>query len=97
MNQRHTDCCPALLISGLDEQHLACSETTFCLAIIVGICHPVFHGERAVRLGDAPRLNSVEHGDRPQGRLEVRFLTFPPFSLTSIVTTRAATAVRQCL
>jgi len=37
------------------------------------------HAERAVRLGDAPTVNSVKRGARLQGRSEVRFLTFPPF------------------
>jgi hypothetical protein len=37
-----------------------------------------YSSERAVRLGDAPTFNSVKRGVRPQGRSEVRFLTFPP-------------------
>ena len=37
-----------------------------------------YFSERAVRLGDAPAIDSVNCGVLPQGRSEVRFLTFPP-------------------
>jgi hypothetical protein len=53
----------------------------FLLAIILGFWHSGSYVERAVRLGDAPMLDSVKHGDRLKGWLEVRFLTFPPFFL----------------
>jgi len=77
MIQRHTDCCFTELISGVQTRWIY-NGRAFFLAIIALICHPVFYGERAVRLGDAPMINSVKRGARLQGRSEVRFLTFPP-------------------
>jgi hypothetical protein len=58
--------------------------------------------ERAVRLGDAPTVDSVERGARLQGRSEVRFLTFPPTVrlfefLTGIKTTSPEVAGRSRL
>ena len=51
-----------------------------------------------MRLGDAPTVNSVKRGARPQGRSEVRFLTFPPPSLIRIESTNPEMiAGRQCL
>jgi len=69
---------------------LTCNWTRFC--------HAFDHVERAVRLGDAPMVNSVKCGARPQGRSEVRFLTFPPLSLIRIESTNPEMiAGRQCL
>ena len=48
----------------------------FLLAIGFTSYHFFYSSERAVRLGDAPTFNSVKRGVGPQGRSEVRFLTF---------------------
>lgn len=53
---------------------------TFALANELDLANAFRHVERAVRLGDAPTVNSVKRGGRPRGRSEVRFLTFPPNS-----------------
>jgi hypothetical protein len=45
----------------------------------------LFCVERAVRLGDAPTVNALNRGAGPQGRAEVRFLTFPPRIVRSSV------------
>jgi hypothetical protein len=42
------------------------------------VFHSTHHVEGAVRLGDAPTVElCLSDGAQPQGRAEVRFLTFP--------------------
>jgi len=75
---------------------------SFSLAIEAGFCQSFRYVEGAVRLGDARTVNSVKRGARPQGRSEVRFLTFPPTArpfefLIKIEATNPEIAGRQCL